>query len=277
MSQAAADLEAEFGERERRRLEARRSPTRTSSSRRSASPACPHIHWINRPTFQQVVQIGSFDQFKCYRAGTKKGTTPFAARTVTLADPFETKSTSVLKARTICNPASTGGDGTIDPTAHLACYKIKDTGGQPHFTKRNVVVANAFGEETLSVVKADTLCVPSEQDGVDSALRVDHFKCYRAKPARGTRFVRRTVTVGDTFETKSTIVIKPAAFCTAADKNGEGLIDPTAALTCYKIKDASGQARFSARDTTMTNQFGTDVRTAAKAQTLCVPSVRRAP
>ena len=104
------------------------------------------------------------DNFKCYAAKTAVGTAKFAQRTVTLADEFETKSTKLLKPVSVCNPAGQDGAGITTPLAHLECYRISDVKGQPKFTARNVPVQNAFGSETLTVQKPDTLCVPSLQD-----------------------------------------------------------------------------------------------------------------
>ena len=64
LSEAAADLQTEFG-----------SPTSPTGSGRSPTTTCarqaigiatvPAFHWINRPTFQQVVQIGAGLRGRC--------------------------------------------------------------------------------------------------------------------------------------------------------------------------------------------------------------------
>jgi hypothetical protein len=43
----------------------------------------------------------------------------------------------------------------------MVCYKIKDTKGQSKFVKRNALVRNALGEQTLTLVKPQVLFVPS--------------------------------------------------------------------------------------------------------------------
>ena len=80
------------------------------------------------------------------------------------------------------------------------------------------------------------------------------------------------MTLADHYETKNTVITKPESVCTPADKNGEGMTDPTVALTCYRIKSVPGQTRFAPRDAAITNQFGNITVTATKARTLCVPS-----
>jgi hypothetical protein len=262
MSQAAADLEAEFGSpnvADWRRQVADEDVRHTAAG----ITAVPAIHWINRPTFQQVVQLPGTDHFKCYRA---KSGTGFAQRLVTLADVFGSGTARVIKPEAWCNPVDKGGEGIANPTAHLECYKLS----QPSVA-HTVTVANQFGTQTLTLTKARALCVPSAADGVPVTGTVDHFKCYKA--SRGTpRFVRRTVGLADAFETKSTLVVKPDSVCTAVDKNGEGVHDGTAALACYRIKDVAGQARFARQVVQSTNQFGTDLVASLKTRTLCVPS-----
>ena len=53
------------------------------------------------------------------------------------------------------------GEGIKDSATYLTCYQIEDVRGQPRFEKRDVVVRNQFGDETLAVAKAKVLCVPS--------------------------------------------------------------------------------------------------------------------
>jgi hypothetical protein len=264
MSQAAADLQAEFGSANVAdwRREVADEDVRHTAAGVTAVPA---IHWINRPTFQQVVQLPGTDHFKCYRA--KSGSGAFARRTVTLADVFGSGSATVIRPETWCNPADEDGEGVGDSTGHLECFKLS----QPGTPARTVNAANQFGVQSLSLTKVRSLCLPSGADGVPVAGDLDHYKCYKA--GRGTpRFVRRTVSLADRFETKSTLVLKPDSVCVAVDKNGEGVHDPTAALTCYRIKDTAGQPRFSSHVVQSTNQFGTDLVASFKTRTLCVPS-----
>jgi hypothetical protein len=83
----------------------------------------PAIHWINRPTFQQVVQIGNFDHFKCYKVARPQAPDPGL---VTLTDGFESRATRVLRLDSICNPVDKNGEGISDPMRRLACWKIKN-------------------------------------------------------------------------------------------------------------------------------------------------------
>jgi hypothetical protein len=215
------------------------------------------------------------DHFKCYQARTKKGTPVFTPQIVTLADQFENKVTRVLSPLNLCNPVDKNGEGITDATAHLTCHRISDVAGQPKFVARDVLVDNQFGQQTLTVSRAQSLCLPSEKDLVPSTLNLDHFKCYQAKIKKGTPvFTPRTVTLADQYETKTTRVLQPLSICNPVDKNGEGIIDPTTHLICYRVQDVAGQAKFKPRDAIVESQFGQSALTVSRSQTLCVPSMK---
>ena len=173
------------------------------------------------------------DHFKCYKL--KQNTVTFTPQQVTLVDQFDTEHPTVQTPFRFCNPVDKDGGGILDPTAHLNCYTIFDQGGPP-FRHRKVTVSNQFGEQKLTLVRPESLCVPAEKDGVASALAIDHFKCYQVERTIGTPpFKFRTVVLQDQFESKITSVRTPLLFCDAVDKNGEGVLDPAAQLTCYRI------------------------------------------
>jgi hypothetical protein len=205
------------------------------------------------------------DHFKCYSASGND----FTSRTVTLADEFRSVTTSVVRPVGLCNPVDKDGEGIHDATAHLECYATTDSSGGTPFTSRAVRVTNQFGEEQLTAGTSYGVCVPTEKNGVPSELDVDHFACYRVKPTRGKR---PPVTLADQFETKRAKVLRPYTFCNAVDKNGEGIKNQRAHLTCYKIKDVRGQTPFVPRTTNVENQFGAGTLRVSRARLLCVPS-----
>ena len=269
MDQAAADLEAEFGD-----------PNVASWKRVPADEEIQHsavgvtsvppIDWINRPTFQQVVQMPAVDHFKCYKA---VGTGGFARHLVTLVDQFGTSLSVVVKPDTLCNAVDKNGEGIGDPTAHLECYVISQAGGAP---RRPAVISNQFGSETSFVGSPRRLCVPSERNGVASSLNLDHYKCYREGRATPP-FLRRAVTLVDDYESKATLVLRPDSLCAPVDKDGGGVKDPTTHLECYRIKQLGGQPKFAPRAATTTNQFGTESLSVRAPRTLCVPSTKTLP
>jgi hypothetical protein len=159
------------------------------------------------------------------------------------------------------------------------CYQIKE----PKFQKRDVVVENQFGVQTLRVLRPYDLCVPAQKDGVPSELNMNHFKCYKVRRAKGTpKFTPREVDLDDQFETKATTVKKPRLLCNPVDKDGEGIIAPENHLTCYIIKDVAGQPKFSSQQVEVLDQFGdqgvgTFTGDCRRTALLCVPSTKRIP
>lgn len=233
------------------------------------------------PTHPDTSTTARLNHFKCYKTNVPRGAAGLSPRDVTLVDQFESKLTTVIASKLACAPVDKNGEGIPDPTAHLVCYKIKDTKTrprQPKFEKQDVLVANQFGDQPLTVTTPTVLCVPSERDHQPSALNLDHFKCYGAKtPKTAPRFRPQDVSLVDQFETKATTLVKPVSLCTPVDKNGEGLMDPTSHLTCYMIKDAKRkprQSKFEKRDVIVDNQFGEQMLEVTKPALLCVPSLK---
>jgi hypothetical protein len=191
-----------------------------------------------------------------------------------LADQFGTATVDVTRPDRFCNPADKNGEGIGESTVHGMCYRISESG----FTKRNVLVQNQFGDQTLRVIRPETLCLPAGKNGVTPATETDHFKCYKV---RGKGFTERTVTAADQFESKTTRVIKPRLLCNPVDKNGGGILDETCHLVCYQIRDTPGQPPFSPQDVTVEDQFTTDedelqtfTGDCRKVAHLCVPSFK---
>jgi len=218
------------------------------------------------------------DHFKCYK--TKQIGDRFDPRQVVLTDQFNTERVNVVRPEAFCNPVDKDGSGINDPTAHLACYKIRDVRGDefPKFMKQRVEVTDQFGTRTLLLKKVRSLCLPSSKAPVGEVpgpppTGLDHFKCYKTKQL-GTRFDPRQVVLTDQFNTERVRVVRPEAFCTPVDKDGSGINNPTAHLTCYKIRDVRGDEfpKFTKRRVEVGDQFGTHSLLLKKTRTLCLPS-----
>ena len=85
----------------------------------------------------------------------------------------------------------------------------------------------------------------------------DHFFCYTDKDVSATKFAPQSVTLADQFESGSYSVSKNKGFCTPADKNAEGIVDPNTRLMPYSLK-AAGAITPSAASRTgiqVVNQF----------------------
>jgi hypothetical protein len=210
------------------------------------------------------------EHFQCYEIKPAA----FVQVPVTVEDQFGTLQGNVRFPHRLCAPADKNGEGIGDPTEHLTGYTFKVP-----FTKQlNQTTVDQFGTLQLDVVRPDFLMVPTAKNGVPIAPPPsDHFVCYKVKPSRGgPKFVKRTVTVADQFETVTLDVQKPARLCAPASKNGE---DPTAPshpdhLLCYK---ARAQAKFGTIDVTIDNQFGPDQVTIVHRRELCVPALKNPP
>ena len=145
---------------------------------------------------------------------------------------------------------------------------------------RDQVVTNQFGTIHLDLIRPDRLFVPSSKSVISPPVplptppTLDHFKCYHVKTSLGSpRFNKiRGVTVQDQFLTDTVDLLKPQRLCYAADKNDEGVVDPTARLLCYW---ASAVPRFHAPGIIfINNQFGTaSLRRVTHVDELCVPSM----
>jgi hypothetical protein len=202
------------------------------------------------------------DHFRCY--GTRGHS--FPSNTVSLVDQFVGTQATVVQPGELCNPAQFDDHPTVDPTAHLTCYKITEV----KFARRQVTMRDEFGELPFTYIKPKFLCVPSMRDGVPSALNLDHFKCYKAK-SKG-KFTRRTVMISDDEGDQFLNVIKPSQVCNPVNKNGEGVLEPDAHLTCYKVNPITA---VPLKNITVQNQFGGDtLRTLRGPNILCMPSVR---
>jgi len=108
-------------------------------------------------------------------------------------------------------------------------------------------------------------CVQDHLNGCPPPI--DHVQCYEVKPAS---FPLRTVTAQDQFGTLSLALRFPHRLCAPADKNGEGILDPTEHLTGYKTT-----AKFTKRlNQTVTNQFGSLQLDVVRPDLLMVPSAK---
>jgi hypothetical protein len=100
---------------------------------------------------------------------------------------------------------------------------------------------------------------------------LDHFLCYKAQTARGTqKFEKRKVGLADEFGERSAELIRTTQFCNAVDKNGEGINDPTAHLTCYKIR-RSEPVKAHVISTDAFGELQLNLR--RRSNELCVPSL----
>jgi outer membrane protein assembly factor BamB len=228
----------------------------------------------------------------CYKARATPGSGGFdPIPSVTLADRLGSRTASVERPLSICNPADKNGEDAAIPwdPDHLKGYLIKRPSGEPRFKRvRDIEVVNDFGTTVVDAVKPDRLLVPSAMSlsenppALPAAVRIDHFQCYRARRARGTaKFEKvRGVTVVDEFGTMTVDVKRPRRLCVPVDKNGEAPDAPTHTdnLMCYRVKVTRGTPKFTALSPVFgNNEFGSDSLAALRPEMLCVPSLISSP
>ncbi len=104
---------------------------------------------------------------------------------------------------------------------------------------------------------------------------VDHYKCYKARPAPGTsRLVAIEARLEDAFESKLAKVVKTDSLCVAVGVDGHAIQDPQATLQCYAIRDAAGQPRSPRRTVDAADDVATTTLQTRDPQLLCLPASR---
>ena len=197
--------------------------------------ACPGECLPPGETNQCFCPPGPLDAFLCYKANFKKEVSP------ALADVFDSGAVTSKGIFRFCAPADTGG-GLSDPATHLNVYKIKGE----HVKRSDIQVDDSFGTFVFDTKKAKTFMVPTNKSifpafppqPVGPPSVVDHFRCLRAKNAKGTEKIAKgtKIAVVDQFGVRQVEIKKALALCLPTDKNGEGINRPESHLLCYKIK-----------------------------------------
>ncbi len=236
--------------------------------------------WSQQPPF-------AVDHFLLYKTKVPKGTPKFAGAVATLADQFETRDVAVRKDRFLAVPTDKNGEGILDPDTHLVGYLTKDAKGQPKHLSRTVEVTNQFGAIRLQTKPAKLLLVPASK-GLSGFLPppdpaahdVDHYRCYKVKPAKGAPKFQKIlgVQVADQFQSKKVDVVKPTMLCNPAEKRRGNVIEavknPADHLLCYKVKAQSGEPKHVSTNVFLADQFGQLGRATVKEMELCVPSLK---
>ena len=128
----------------------------------------------------------------------------------------------------------------------------------PPSTKSSFTTEPSLKQEILAIFAAGSA------GKCKAATGLDHFKCYKAKG----KPPNVAVDLEDQFGIEPGVLVKrPTLFCNPVDKNGEGIRNPAAHLTCYKVK-GDGEKRH----VVVRNQFGEQTLEVKKPQILCVPS-----
>jgi hypothetical protein len=187
----------------------------------------------------------------------------------TLTAAVEENSTPVVGTTVTFTVISGPHAGMLPGTA------VTDASGNAQFT----YTGTTAGTDTIEASYVDSAGMTRTSNQVTKVWTppvvgvLDHFKCYKTKQL-GTRFDPRQVVLTDQFNTQRVNVVRPENFCNPVDKDGEGISDPTAHLTCYKIRDVRGDEfpKFTKRRVEVSDQFGTHTLLLKKIRRLCLPS-----
>lgn len=244
---------------------------------------------------------GPGDHFLSYKIKPSAGSPKFQPILgVSLSDQFEQGLFDVTAQRcagapSLYNPADKNCEGIPDPLAHLKGYQIRLTKmkpPQPKHVPHNVQVTNQFPQTLrLTTVKPDRLLVPTtkciDQPGnpcpvplpPPNPATVDHFKCYKVKITKGTPKFQPILGVrgSDQFTPPKVFDLENVTrLCNPVDKHGEGIMDPTNHLLCYKATPAKGQPKhLPVKGIHLSNQFGLETVDTVREEDLCVPSLKQ--
>ena len=209
------------------------------------------------------------DHFRCYDVKAQP-----APRTVSLRDQFGITKSTVIQAVRLCNPVRKNTTPVRNAKAHLVCYSIRDVQALQIPAIR---VRNQFGRAALRVRRAQTLCLPSFKEVVQTAAAsaapsgLDHFKCYVAEQPQ---LQPRSVGLDDQFGQFDAQVVSTRQLCNPVSKNNGRVLNRSAHLVCYETRDL-GPIPFAPRVVRVSNQFGIRELSVVSPATLCVPSLKR--
>ncbi|MGB7292545.1 MAG: hypothetical protein WBD99_10265 [Thermodesulfobacteriota bacterium] len=257
-------------------------------------PPCPSI--IERTW---TCTDASGEQTACQQTITVNDTTPPNITippdvTVECGDPTDPTDTGEATCSDDCDPSPT-------PT-----FVDAVSGDCPQTITRTWTCTDACGNSatatqtiTLMMPPPDGCCVLpdlscsilaeeecSGQGGVyqgddtqcSSEICADHYKCYDVLWMSGrsahSLFFPPRVLLEDQFESEEAKILAADTFCNPVNKNGEGIFDPTAHLTCYNIRRPffSFFSPSPVRHVQVVNQFGEQDFVVGPARNLCVPT-----
>jgi hypothetical protein len=269
LSDAAADLETEFADpnvENWKRAVADEDVRHTSAG----IAAVPAIHWINRPTFQQVVETGSTQSYLCDRSKASGGGA-VADENLTINGPLAATTIDIVKAASVCNAAGVGEGAALPETgAHLACYRARTASGAAKHRPEGAALRSSLGSGDVRLAPLKSVCLSATVDG-ESSGAADTFECFKAKFENKTDS-RRIVEVTDVDGTRMLRVLRLDSVCIPAETPAGPILDPNASLACFKARRAPGEGKFAPRDAEVITALGTETQTLSREERLCVPA-----
>ena len=105
---------------------------------------------------------GVADNHECYRVKMALGKFPKGI-TFDAVDSLQTRNYTVVKPLNLCVAADSDGSGISNSDAHLMCYRVRRTNGEPPHAKvkRRIHVVDDLGPLQLDTRSEGELCVPA--------------------------------------------------------------------------------------------------------------------
>lgn len=204
------------------------------------------------------VRPSGVNHFRCFKASARG----FVPQPITLTDRFGTQTTTALKPVRYCTPTDPMGEGVVDPTSHLVCYKI----GKAGFTPQQVwfLSQRIDGYRGYRVEKPDTVCLPATV-GAPAAAPRDAYRCLDGPNWRSGDL---DFTMSDAYGSQHIVKNKLERLCVSTDLDGAGenRIEPEVDLRCDMMR---GKASFARTTVTTTDRFGTLTLNLIKPETHC--------
>jgi hypothetical protein len=182
---------------------------------------------------------------------------------------------------TVTVEAEASDDTAVARVALFVDGTLAASDAQPPYAFTWTTVGVADGAHRLSALATDVAGNAARASAV--RVLVDNGRgggrnAYLVSKAKldGVRFAAREVTVTDAFGAAATIAVRPVSGGSAAVQGGGAIVDPSAALDCYKVKAAPGAPRYVVRQLDLTDAFGTQRWELRRAVELCLPATRDA-
>ena len=166
---------------------------------------------------------------------------PLQGAPITVRDRFRSQKVRALQIAQICRPAVLGAGRAPSSAVRLSCYAIDPK----RALSRSLTVENAFGRQTLALIRSDSVCTPARSGPTAQPLvragpatkLFDHLACYAAAP--GT-FATRRATVSDGVLRRARLtVLRPASLCVSAElRHGRTVFLrrlPSLLLACFAV------------------------------------------
>lgn len=223
---------------------------------------------FNNPATISFATDPGLDHFECYWITHNK-----TSIVVSLVNRFESSTAMLPRARRVCLPADQSGEDPSAPThaEHLLAYEVKRITDMTEFKRMHVNVINEFGTFVVKIIRSNRLLVPSSVSLTSpppplSSSTLDDFECYTVAVGAGSLDDR--VTIEDELGTHQEVIRKVHLLCVPVDENGGGVVNPAAALMCFKTRLPG-----PLRPVFVNNQFGSQkFKKLGHQSDLCVPS-----